>query len=221
MNLASGLERRLEKFADGASASVFRGTMHPIAIATRLVRQLEYLEIDSASGTQVPNELVVWMHRSDLDPSIDRGALTRELEYAITQTAKERGWRLVGSVDVHIRTDGATPRGIIECEGTLRPTPLDVWAQLIADDGSAVLPISLNRTLIGRDLDCDVRIVNQEISRHHAVVFREGDRSFLADLGSSNGSHVNANRASDRPITVVTGDNVLLGDLSFTYRTIN
>ena len=221
MNLARGLERRLEKFADGASASVFRGTMHPIAIATRLVRQLEYLEVDSTSGAQVPNELVVWMHTSDLDPSIDRGALTRELEHAITQTARERGWRLVGSVEVHIRTDGATPRGIIECEGTLQPTPLEPWAQLIADDGSAVLPISLNRTLIGRDLDCDVRIANQEISRHHAVVFREGDKSFLTDLGSSNGSHVNANRASGRPITVVTGDNVLLGDLSFTYRTIN
>jgi hypothetical protein len=221
MNLAQELERRLEKFADGASASVFRGTMHPIAIATRLVRQLEYLEIDSPAGPGVPNELIVSMHTSDLDPSIDRGGLTRELEYAITQTSMERGWRLVGVVDVHIRNDGATPRGIIECEGTFRPTPIDAWAQLIADDGSAVLPISFNRTLIGRDLDCDVRIANQEISRHHAVVFREADRSYLTDLGSSNGSYVNANRASGSPIPVIAGDNVLLGDLSFTYRKIS
>ena len=113
-----------------------------------------------------------------------------------------------------------TPRGIIECNGTFLPTPLDPWAQLIADDGSAVLPVMFNRTLIGRDLDCDVRISNQEVSRHHAVVFREGDRSFLLDLGSSNGTFVNAKRLSAEPTAVIAGDSVLLGDLSFTYRAI-
>ena len=184
MNLAQGLERRLEKLADGASASVFRGTMHPIAIATRLVRQLEYLETESPAGPQIPNDLAVTVHASDLNPSLDRGALTRELEHAISQTATDRGWRLIGTVDIHIRTDGAAPRGIIECEGSFRSTPLEPWSQLIADDGSAVLPISFNRTLVGRDLDCDVRISNQEISRHHVVLFREGDRSCLPDLGS-------------------------------------
>jgi hypothetical protein len=221
MNLAQGLERRLEKLVDSASASVFRGTMHPIDIATRLVRQLEYLEVDSPAGRQVPNNLIVSMHASDLDPTVDRGALTRELEHAITQTAAERGWRLVGAVDVHILTGGVTPRGLIECEGTFRPTHLEPWAQLIADDGSAVLPISFNRTLIGRDLDCDVRVTNQEISRHHAVIFREDERTFLVDLGSSNGTYVNAHSASDGPTAVIAGDNVLLGDLSFTYRMIS
>ena len=220
MNLAQGLERRLEKLADGASASLFRGTMHPIDIATRLVHQLEYLEIDSPSGPQVPNDLTVSMHESDLDPTINRGALARELEHAITQTAMERGWKLIGATEIQILTDGSTPRGIIECKGVFEPTPLEAWAQLIADDGSAVLPISFNRTLIGRDLDCDVRITNPEISRHHAVLFREDERSFLTDLGSSNGTTVNAGRVLDSPIAVITGDNVLLGDLSFTYRTI-
>jgi hypothetical protein len=219
MNLAQGLERRLEKLVDGASASVFRGTMHPIDIATRLVRQLEYLEVDSPAGPQVPNGLAVSMHSSDLDPTLDRGALTRELDHAIYQTAKERGWRLVGPVEIHILTGGATPRGIIECEGTFNPGPIKPWAQLIADDGSAVLPISLNRTLIGRDLDCDIRVTNQEISRHHAVVFREDDRAFMVDLGSSNGTYINDTRADD-PIAVIAGDSVLLGELSFTYRTI-
>jgi hypothetical protein len=210
----------LEKFADGASASVFRGTMHPIAIATRVVRQLEYLEVDSPAGPQVPNDLVVSMHASDMDPSIDRGALTRELEHAITQTSLERGWRMIGTVSVSLGTDGVTPRGIIECTGSFLSTPLDPWAQLIADDGSAVLPVIFNRTLIGRDLDCDVRVSNQEISRHHAVVFRECDRSFLFDLGSSNGTFVNAKPLSGEPTAVIAGDSVLLGDLSFTYRAI-
>ncbi len=220
MNLAQGLERRLEKLADGASASVFRGTMHPIAIATRLVRQLEFLAIESPAGIQVPNDLVVAMNAGDLDASIDRGALVTELEHAITQTSIERSWRLTGRVSVHIRTDGSTPRGIVECTGAFLATPLEPWAQLIADDGSAVLPIAYNRTLIGRELDCDVRIANQEVSRYHAVLFRDADRAYLSDLGSSNGSFVNGQRASGEPLPVVAGDNVLLGDLSFTYRMI-
>jgi len=221
MNLAQGLERRLEKLVDGASASVFRGTMHPIAIATRVVRQLEYLEEESASGPRVPNDLRISMHAGDLDPSLNRAKLAAELEHAIEHTAAERGWRLDGAVKVQIRTDTSAPRGIIECAGTYRPTPLDSWAQLIADDGSAVLPIAYNRTLIGRDLDCDVRIANQEISRHHAVVFRASGRSYLTDLGSSNGSYVNATPVAGSPATLVTGDNVLLGELSFTYRTVS
>lgn len=220
MNLAQGLERRLEKFADGASASVFRGSMHPIDIATRLVRQLEFLAVETPAGPQVPNTLVVHLNKGDIDKHLDRGALITELEHAMTQTAAERGWRLVGRVTIHIRTDGVTPRGIVECAGTSQITVLEPWAQLIADDGSAVLPISYNRTLLGRDLDCDVRVANQEVSRHHALVYREEDRVFVQDLGSSNGTFVNGARTSARPLAVIAGDNVLLGDLSFTYRTI-
>ena len=96
MNLAQGLERRLEKFADGASASVFRGKMHPIAIATRLIRQLEFLAVETPVGMQVPNNLVVHMNPGDLDMNIDRSALIGELEHTLDQTAVERGWRLVG-----------------------------------------------------------------------------------------------------------------------------
>ena len=46
MKLARGIEQRLENLVDGVSASVFRGTMHPVTIASRLVRQLEFLAED-------------------------------------------------------------------------------------------------------------------------------------------------------------------------------
>ena len=51
----------MEKLVDGASASVFRGKMHPIDIASRLVRQVEFLSTETATGAQVPNDLVVRM----------------------------------------------------------------------------------------------------------------------------------------------------------------
>lgn len=220
MNLARGLERRLEKLVDGASATVFRGTMHPIDIASRLVRQLEFLSSDSTVGTEVPNDLVVRMNAADISVSLDRDALVSELVNVIEETAAVRGWRLVGPVQIHIITSPNVPRGILEVAGDWKPAPLPPWGQLIADDGSAVLAISLNRTLIGRSLDCDIRVANQEVSRHHVIVFREDGSVMVEDLASANGTFVNDAKLADRPHPVSAGDTVMLGNLSFTYRPV-
>ena len=220
MNIAQGLERRLEKLVDGASASVFRGHMHPVDIATRLVRQLEYLSQDTPAGPVVPNNIVVAMNGADLDPQLDRDELEDELANVVTQTAGDRGWRMIGAVTITLQTDAATPRGIIECTGTTHRSPLEPWSQLIAIDGSAVLEVALNRALIGRDLDCDIRVVNQEVSRHHAVIFRKDGKTFVQDLGSSNGTFVNGIKVSTEPTQLLAGDTVTLGELPFTFRMV-
>jgi hypothetical protein len=220
MNLARGLERKLEKLVDGASASVFRGKMHPIDIASRLVRQVEFLSTQTPAGTQVPNDLVVRMNAADIDVTINREHLTKELVTVVTETATERGWRLVGPVQVQIMTSTDAPRGILEAEGTSKAGPMPTWGQLIAIDGSAVLAISINRTLIGRSLDCDIRVANQEVSRHHVVIYREDGVTMIRDLNSANGAFVNEVRIAERPIPIVTGDTVMLGNLAFTYRPI-
>jgi hypothetical protein len=220
MNLARGLERRLEKLVDGASASVFRGKMHPIDIASRLVRQLEFLSTETVAGTEVPNDLTVHMNSADIDNTVDRNELTNELVNVVTETATQRGWRLVGPVQIHIVTSNNVPRGILEAEGTTKVAPLQPWGQLIADDGSAVLAVSLNRSLIGRSLDCDIRVANQEVSRHHVVIFREDGNTMITDLASANGTFVNSVRLANRSVPISAGDTVMLGDLSFTYRPV-
>jgi hypothetical protein len=64
--------------------------------------------------------------------------------------------------------------------------------------------------LIGRHMDCDVRVVEPTVSRHHArLVFRDG-KWILLDLESTNGSWVNGTpvrRCELRP-----GDRLRLGD---------
>ena len=59
MNLARSLEKRLENLVDGASATVFRGKMHPVTIASRLVRQLEFMAFETQAGAQIPNVIDV------------------------------------------------------------------------------------------------------------------------------------------------------------------
>ncbi|MDK1018672.1 MAG: DUF3662 and FHA domain-containing protein [Actinomycetota bacterium] len=218
MNLARGLELRLEKLADGVSASVFRGTMHPIDIASRLIRQVEFLSVDTHVGPEVPNDLVVRLNPADLDEALDRDELVAELENAVTETAAEQGWRLVGPVRIQFTTTSGVPRGILQAEGRNRHAPISPWGQLLADDGSAVLSLSLNRTLIGRALDCDVRVANQEVSRHHVLFYRKSGAAMARDLESANGTCINGVALTALPVSVNAGDSVMLGELTFVFR---
>jgi len=220
VKLARGLEQRLENMVDGASASVFKGRMHPVVIGGKMLRQLDFQTETSLAGPQIPNDLVVTMNPTDLDPDLDRTALIGELETVIFESAVEEGWRMIGPATVHVGIDKRIPRGVIECEGAHVAGTIAPWSQLIAVDGSAVLDIRMNRTLIGRALDSDVRISNEQISRHHAVVFREAGTTRISDLGSANGTIVNRTAVGSSPVGLGPGDNVLLGDLSFTYRPI-
>lgn len=45
--------------------------------------------------------------------------------------------------------------------------------------------------VIGRDPECDIRLDNSAVSRHHARIERQGEVYVLRDLGSANGTYVN------------------------------
>jgi len=220
MNLARGIEKRLENLVDGASASVFRGRMHPVTIAGRLVRQLDFLAHDGPAGTEVPNDITVVLNPADLDPDLDLEELQNELAAVVEAAATEHAWRLVGPVEVYVETSPDVPTGILQCAGSSVRAPLPPWGQLIADDGSAVVPLAMNRILIGRALDCDIRFSNSEVSRHHAAVVRSGSTVEIADLGSANGTSINGDRITDLPVPILPGDHVVVGGLPFTYRSV-
>ena len=221
MNLARGLEKRLENLVDGASATVFRGRMHPVDIASKVIRQLDFLAVDTVAGPQVPNRLAVTLNPADLDPQADHGKLGTELERVVTDTAFSTGWRFIGPASVELSTDISIPKGVLSCTGEAHRGDLPAWSQIIADDGSAALALSVNRAVIGRDLDCDIRLANQEVSRHHCVVYTQGGSGRLFDLGSSNGTFVNRRRVTKVARTLAPGDSVVLGNLSFTFRMVD
>ena len=220
MNLARGIEKRLENLVDGVSASVFRGRMHPVTIASRLVRQLDFLATDGPAGTEIPNDITVVLNPADLDPELDLEDLQNELAAVVEEAAAQNAWRVVGPVEVYVETSPEVPTGILQCAGSSVPGQMDPWGQLIADDGSAVVPLSMNRILIGRALDCDIRFSNSEVSRHHATVIRTGATATITDHQSANGTWINGDQISDRPVPIVPGDHVVVGGLSFTYRTV-
>ena len=71
-------------------------------------------------------------------------------------------------------------------------------------------------TVIGRGKDCSLILPDISVSRHHAQVVREDDGFTIQDLGSQNGTSVNASPISTRKLE--TGDVIQIGKFVLVYR---
>ncbi len=65
-------------------------------------------------------------------------------------------------------------------------------------------------TVIGRDIACALRFNDSSVSRRHARLMREGDSIYAEDLGSTNGTWLNA-RVLDRRTELHDGDDLDVG----------
>ncbi len=75
---------------------------------------------------------------------------------------------------------------------------VDGWF-LVADSGpekGQQIPINVI-TEIGRALECDISILEPSLSRKHAEVEPVGDKLIIRDLGSANGTYVNAEKIEE------------------------
>jgi pSer/pThr/pTyr-binding forkhead associated (FHA) protein len=68
--------------------------------------------------------------------------------------------------------------------------------------------------LIGRGNDCDLRLRDPNISRHHCMIRIRPDEVSLFDLGSINGSYVNGARVMTQ-VVLQPGDEIRLGEHRF------
>jgi hypothetical protein len=91
---------------------------------------------------------------------------------------------------------------------SVRPT---LSVHIVAGPGAgARVPISGQRVTIGRLTSCKVTIDDSTVSREHAALVRRGDRWWVVDLGSTNGTSVNGVQAAEQPVAI--GDRIELGD---------
>ena len=85
-------------------------------------------------------------------------------------------------------------------------------------DGSSQRTYELNApvTMLGRGTDCDLRLVDPGVSRHHAELRVEDGEVVLVDLGSTNGTFVNGQPV--RRVTLADGTQVTLGRTTLVFR---
>src|SRR5690606_16138688 len=71
--------------------------------------------------------------------------------------------------------------------------------------------------LIGRSVQCDIRVDSGLLSRHHAsVLVVDAETVLLKDLESTNGTFVNTMRIA-RPTRLKHGDVITIGDEKFVF----
>jgi hypothetical protein len=212
------MERRLERLVDGATAAVFRGKMHPVDMADRLMRQADFVAAPGDAGLEIPNQWSIGVNPSDLPPSVDTTELQVELARAIDAFAAEQALRINGPITVQVVADPAVPRGLADCAGSSEPGAIEPWAQLLSASPPLALEVSDNRSILGRAVEGDIVIPVPELSRRQAIIVRTGQEATIADLSSANGTYVNTERIGTEPYPLVPGDTVTMGDIDFVFR---
>src|SRR3954464_6130464 len=76
--------------------------------------------------------------------------------------------------------------------------------------------LETNLTRIGRGVENEIVIVSKLSSREHAAIRRDGRRSFIEDMGSTNGTFLNGERVQGS-IPLRDGDQLVIGGLKFTF----
>lgn len=197
---------------------MFRGKLHPLDVANRLIREIDLTVVEGPAGPGIANRYSVAVHPNELDERLDRQALEAELTHTVRSSAQEQGWRTEGPVRVEVVADSAVGRGEVACTASTVPGPMPAWGHLIDAAARNVLELTDNRELIGRADDAPIQLQHPEVSRYHAVVFRAVGKTWLADVGSANGTKLNGRIVTDAPAPITPGDVISLGPLRFTYR---
>src|SRR5882672_2797784 len=105
---------------------------------------------------------------------------------------------------------------------TPKTAPQGASAYLVVIAGPSfgeMYKLKSDRVVLGRGDKTDVRIVDDGVSREHAVVQREGGKVVLVDMGSTNGTFCNGVRIPRQELT--DGDKISIGAstiLKFTFQ---
>lgn len=89
---------------------------------------------------------------------------------------------------------------------------LDVYLTYPTAEGTQTIEISGERTSFGRGSESDHRFDDGGLSRLHASVYRDGDRVWITDENSTNGTFVNGERVSGAGTPLRNGDSVKIGN---------
>jgi hypothetical protein len=194
------LERRLEAVLERTANQFFRGTPHVAELAGSIVRVLD-LSVDS--NGLVPNRILV--------PESVTAESVPALEAAIQTAIFERGWRIEGPITV-------VPSSTRAVSVVVERGPLDPWGVL---HGPGEPQLKLNRSIIGRSSTADVVIDDPSVSRFHARMWRQDERTLCVDLGSSNGTTVDGKAVGSTPMEVEHGSSVQFGAARFRFERID
>jgi len=183
LNVVRSFERRLEHLLDGVAEKVFSGRLHPSEIAGKLAREADFARFEHETGPATANSYTILVNPRDL--ALDPSELERVLAEEVGRYTTDEGLRLEGPISVTIEANEDVSPGTVICHIEVKPGPTVPWARLV---GSDIVELGRNRVLIGRSPEADIVLPYEDISRQHAVLWRQDGQVWIRDLGSSNGT---------------------------------
>lgn len=79
-------------------------------------------------------------------------------------------------------------------------------------EGSQEIPVRDGKLSFGRGSDANVRLDDNGLSRLNSTVYREGDRVWIVDENSTNGTFVNGGKVSGSGTPLNNGDTIKIGN---------
>jgi Protein of unknown function (DUF3662)/FHA domain len=209
----------------------------------------ERAAIVAQGRTLVPNDFVVEISQADaerLDILVE--SLGLELATLARDHAKEQGYSFVGPVRIRFEGVPDLATGLFRIRsGVIRGHTVEAGEvrQPVSDlprtgggqfpgrprlviagsqpgtgmEAGSTYDLQTPVTLLGRGTDCDLRMVDAGVSRHHAELRVEEGQVVLVDLGSTNGTFVNGQPM--RRVVLTDGTNVTLGRTTMVFHQDN
>ncbi|HEX6221990.1 MAG TPA: FhaA domain-containing protein [Acidimicrobiia bacterium] len=213
MNVVRSLERRLERLLEGVAGRVFSGRIHPSELAGKLAREADFARFQHFTGPATANLFVIQANPDDL--SVETSKLEEMLAAEMTAYTTEEGLRLEGPITVRIEPLAGATSGKVNCHVEVAPGPPVVWARLIAN--GETLEIGRNRATIGRSSESDVVVPHDDVSRRHALIYRQHGQAWLRDLSSANGTTVDGVHIGNEAVLVQDGSVIGLSEHRYRF----
>jgi hypothetical protein len=246
MAVLRSIERRIEALFEGAFGRAFRAHVQPVELARKLAKEMDEHRTASVTRVYVPNEYTVYLSPQDRDQfSSYEEALCNELQEYLSEHAQRERYVLTAAPHVVIESDDDLEIGVFgiaakmarPAQGTPAQMPLPkpaappletqayapsvppletripTYALLLEDRR---IPLRGETVVLGRSRECDIHLVDPNVSRRHAEVRPEGPGSYtLIDLGSTNGTELNGRRVSHAHLS--EGDSIVIGQAELTF----
>jgi len=218
VSLLRRLEDALETVIDGGLARVAGGGVHPLEIARRLQSEMADGRLLGTDAPYVPNRYVVTLADAEMAHLGDVAAeISEELGRHLQEHAAEQAWAVGDGVTVRLQGGGRPGRIAVEREFDERAPGARLLVEA-GQSGGGSFEIG-ERAVIGREPDCEVLLAESAVSRRHAEIEWTYHGYRLRDLGSRNGTFVNAEEVDE--VLLADGDLIEVGLVQLRFHLID
>ncbi len=218
MGVLDKFERGVERAVQGVFAKAFKSEVQPVELASALRREADTsAAVVARDRTLVPNAYLISLGSSDYERIESwEDALADELVDAVTAHARQQRYAFIGPVTVGFEVDEELDTGVFRVRGARVKGTVAPATAATATPSRPVLDVDGRRyqltsavTVLGRGSEADIVVDDPGVSRRHVEIRLDGGVAVLRDLGSTNGTFVDGDRASRADL--VDGTTITIG----------